>query len=99
MKRYRSSSTPNPPPPHPQACSFARPLFRSLVRSAPGNGKENEALKYTIHFKEQGLPGVRNHVSILNVQDFLAESNDEVTKVFFSKKPGVYFNTYKQISW
>ena len=26
----------------PQACSFVRPLFRSLVRSPPGKGKETE---------------------------------------------------------
>ena len=29
----------------PQACSFARPLFRSLVRSPPGKGKETAATK------------------------------------------------------
>ena len=41
-------------PPHfspifcsPQVCSFARPLFRSLVRSPPGKGKETAATQAT----------------------------------------------------
>ena len=54
-RRFLFSPPPPPscsPPPHfspiflicsPQACSLARPLFRSLVRSPPGKGKESAA--------------------------------------------------------
>ena len=54
VRKIRSRVLFSPPPPHsrsllphfspifcsPQACSFSSPLFRSLVRSPPGKGKE-----------------------------------------------------------
>ena len=44
-----------PPPTSSQACSFTRALFRSLVRSPPGKGKETVATQ-AIFTEHQILP-------------------------------------------
>ena len=44
-RRCFSEFNSHPLPTCPQACSFARPLFRSLVRSPPGKGKETAAMQ------------------------------------------------------